>query len=331
MRNNAPILQFAEAAALIRGAQRIFLTTHVNPDGDAIGSTAALAHLAAGQGREVACYCADPVPARYRFLTGTGFFTGDLKFLDDADAVIVIDCSDPWRLGKEHKRILARKEVAVHLDHHSGVEPFGGIHLIDQGASASGVLVYELIKRLGWPMDVPAAECIYTAIDTDTGGFRYPNTDAGGLRITAELVELGLETNRVAQRLYESHRFERFRLLGLALDTLERELDGRLALITVTRDMLSRTGADVEDTDDIVDYARGIEGVEVGAFLREDDDGMVKLSLRSKGGVAVNELARRIGGGGHRCAAGARYRGSLAEARRWIIDAAREALGGGES
>jgi len=139
-----------------------------------------------------------------------------------------------------------------------------------------------------------------------------------------------LKTNRVARRIYESHRIERFRLLGLALETLERKLDGRLALIIVTRDMLSQTGADVMDTDDIVDYARGIAGVEVGVFLREDDDGQVKLSLRSKGGVAVNELARRIGGGGHRCAAGARYRGTLADARNWIIETVRTTLNGVE-
>jgi phosphoesterase RecJ-like protein len=324
------VLQFAEAVALIEGARRLLLATHVNPDGDAIGSTAALAHLAEIQGMEVACYCADPVPAPCRFLAGTELFSSDPEIVNQADVVLVVDCSDPWRLGSEHKRILARKEVTIHLDHHTGVVPFGGVNLVDPEAAASGVLVYELLGHLGWPVDVPAAEGIYAAIDTDTGSFRYPNTDARGLRITAELIELGLKTNRVARRIYESHRIERFRLLALALETLERELDGRLALIIVTRDMLSQTGADVEDTDDIVDYARGIAGVEVGAFLREDDDGQVKLSLRSKGGVAVNELARRIGGGGHRCAAGARYRGTLAEARNWIIETVRTTLNGVE-
>jgi phosphoesterase RecJ-like protein len=322
-------LQFDEAVALFEGARLILLVTHINPDGDAVGSTAALAHLAREHGKRVVCYCADPVPAAYRFLAGTELFGCEPRFVDTADVIGVIDCSDPQRLGPEHERILARREAVVLIDHHTDVEPFGGVNVVDPGAAASGVLVYELLGRLGWPVDVPAAEGLYVAIDTDTGSFRYPNTDARGLRVTAELVELGLQTNRVAQRVYESRRFERFRLLGLALETLERELDGRLALVSVTQEMLTKTGADVEDTDDIVDYARGIEGVEVGAFLREDADGTVKLSLRSKGGVAVNELARLIGGGGHPCAAGARFRGTLAEARSWVVETVRSALDGG--
>jgi phosphoesterase RecJ-like protein len=322
-------IDFEGAAALIGGARRLFLATHVNPDGDAVGSTAALAHLASGRGVEAICYCSDAVPAMYRFLVGAELFTRDPGALDAADAVVVIDCSDPWRLGPEHNRILARREKVVLIDHHTDVAPFGGINIVDPKAAASGVLIYELLGRLGWPVDVPAAEGIYTAIDTDTGSFRYPNTDARCLRIVAELIELGLRTDRVAHRIYESHRFERYRLLGLALKTLERELEGRLALVSVTLEMLSQTGADVEDTDDIVDYARGIDGVEVGAFLREDQGGLVKLSLRSKGGVAVNELARLIGGGGHPCAAGARFQGTLAEARRWVIETVRSALDGG--
>ncbi|HUT99046.1 MAG TPA: bifunctional oligoribonuclease/PAP phosphatase NrnA [bacterium] len=327
--SEGPTVDFDGAAVLIGGARRLFLVTHVNPDGDAVGSTAALAHLASGWGAEAVCYCPDAVPAAFRFLVGAELFTRDPGLLDAADVVVVIDCSDPWRLGPEHNRILARRERVVLIDHHTDVTPFGGVNVVDPTAAASGVLVYELLGRLGWPVDIPAAEGLYAAIDTDTGGFRYPNTDARCLRVVAELVELGLKTDRVAHRIYESHRFERYRLLGLALRTLERELEGRLALISVTLEMLSQTGAVVEDTEDIVDYARGIEGVEVGAFLREDPGGMVKLSLRSKGGVPVNELARLIGGGGHPCAAGARFEGTLAEARRWVIETVRSALDGG--
>jgi phosphoesterase RecJ-like protein len=319
-------VDYAAAAELIERHEALGFIAHLNPDADAVGSVAAPARLAGRRGKRVACYCQDPVPANQRFIAGSELFSTDVGVLDGCTLLVVIDCSEADRIGDRAAELLAGGRSVIQLDHHSGGRAFGTLNLIDPGAAASGVLVYELLRTLGWELDVPAAEALYAAIETDTGSFHYPNTTPRCLRVVAELLEIGLEPQKVAQALYESHRPERIRLLGRALQTLELRLDGRLALLTVSRAMLAETGAAVEDTDEIVDYARGLAGVEVGAFLREEPDGSVKLSLRSKGAVRVDELARGIGGGGHPCAAGASFAGDLQAAREWIIEAVGRAL-----
>lgn len=317
---------YATAARAITAAESLGLVSHLNPDPDTIGSAAALALAAQRAGKRVAAYCRDAVPANYRFIPGSGVFSTDPAVLAGVDVLVVVDCSEPGRIGPDGEAILSAAALVIDIDHHTDGVVFGEVRLVEPGAAASGVLIHELLNELGWSVDREIAEALYTAIETDTGSFHYPNTTPRCLRVTAELLERGCRPQKVAQALYESHRPERFRLLGLALNTLELALEGRLALIQVTRAMYDRSGASVEDTEDIVDYARGLAGVEVGAFLREEADGTVKLSLRSKGAVRVDELARRIGGGGHPCAAGAGFSGSLGEAREWVIANVAQAL-----
>jgi len=317
------LVLYKDAARLIQNAERIVFASHINPDGDTLGSVCALAHLAKQAGKAVQLFCRDAVPEEYSFLVGSAEYRAEVGELTAADLLVVLDCSEPWRLGEEAEQLLKVAPHGLNIDHHAGGTPLGEVNLIDTEAAAAGVLVHELLVELRWQIDLPAAEALYTAIDTDTGSFRYPNTDARCLRVVAELVEGGLRPNKVAERLYESNRAEKFRLLGKALSTLELLHGGRLALLIVTEEMYAETGANVEDTAAIVDYARGISGVEVGAFLRQDGADKVKLSLRSKDGVAVNDIARQIGGGGHRCAAGATFTGTIAEARDWIVEAMR--------
>jgi len=312
---------YKEAARLIQNAERILFASHINPDGDTLGSACALAHLAEQAGKTVQLFCQDSVPEQYSFLVGSAGYSSKVNELTPADLLVVLDCSEPWRLGEEAEQLLKVAPRALNIDHHAGGTPLGEVNLLDTTAAAAGVLVHELLAELGWQVDLPVAEALYTAIDTDTGSFRYPNTDARSLRVVADLIESGLRPNKVAERLYESNRPQKYRLLGKALDTLELLHDGGLALLIVTEAMYAETGASVEDTAVIVDYARGISGVEVGAFLRQDGAEKVKLSLRSKDGVAVNDLVKPIGGGGHRCAAGATFTGTLAEARDWVVEA----------
>lgn len=316
---------YAAAAALLNRAHKPGLVCHLNPDPDTLGSAAALGIAARRAGKTVVGYCQDPVPQTFTFIPGVEILSVDPAVLTGCDLLVVVDCSEASRIGDDARRILESAPVVLDIDHHTDGEPFGDVNLVEPGAAACGVLVYGLLGELGWPVDKAIAEALYTAIETDTGSFHYPNTTPRSLRVVAELLELGLEPQKIAQALYESHRLERFRLLGLALQTLELALDGRLALIQVTRRMYAETGADVEDTDNVVDYARALAGVEVGAFLREERDG-VKISLRSKGRVRVDELARGIGGGGHPCAAGAGFNGGLEEARGWVIASVAEAL-----
>ncbi len=320
------IALYQEAARLIQGAERIIFASHLNPDGDTLGSVCALAHLAQQAGKAIQLFCQDSVPEQYSFLFGSEGYLSKVAELGQGDLLVILDCSEPWRLGEQVEQLLKVAPRVLNIDHHAGGTPMGQVNLIDTSAAAAGVLVHELLTELGWKTDLPAAEALYTAIDTDTGSFRYPNTDARSLRVVADLIESGLRPNKVAERLYESNRPQKYRLLGKALDTLELLHGGRLALLTVTEAMYSQTGAGVEDTGDIVDYARGIAGVEVGAFLRQDGAERVKLSLRSKDGVAVNTLLKKIGGGGHRCAAGATFKGTLAEAREWIVEAVGKVL-----
>jgi phosphoesterase RecJ-like protein len=293
---------------------RAFLvTTHESPDGDAVGSSLALANYLTGLGKDVVVYMCDPVPELYRFLPMAEQVVSELPDRE-FEVCFVLDIGEFRRAGEA---IVTSKRIGmiVNLDHHRGCEEFGTLNLIDPQACATGALVYRLIRAAGHEVDYATALCIYTAVITDTGSFRYSNANSEAFAIAGSMVAAGVNAWFIAERLYESQPRARLELLAQALTTLTISPCGTFASLTVTLDMYAKSGATAELTDGFVNYPRSIQGVEVAIFFREISAGLYKVGFRSKGKVDVSALAAHFGGGGHHNAAGCTIQGDLVSVR----------------
>jgi phosphoesterase RecJ-like protein len=319
----------ARAVELIQRGRRFLLTCHVRPDGDALGSMLGLASILRALGKEVVMYNSDPVPSYLTFLPGADQVLRALPPDAAFDATFVTDTASrsllPAGLPPPD-----RSGPLVVIDHHAAHDGFGDVPVREVDAVATGEVVLRLMRDLGVArVPADAATPLYTAIVTDTGGFRYQGTSAETMRLGAELIEAGAEPWTVAYNVFEGWAPERLRLLGAVLETLRTECEGRVATLLVTREMLGRLGADDDMVEGLVNYARMLRGVEIAALVWEwhprDGAPQVKLSLRSRGRADVSRVAVALGGGGHRAAAGATLAGDVDRARaRVVAEAARE-------
>src|SRR5215212_2446101 len=320
----------ALAAVLVPG-QRVCLTTHVNPDGDGLGSEAGLAHLLRAQGIDAVITNPTPTPARFAFLfedlPGVDRTREGVRELRRADVIVVLDVSDLGRLGNLGETVRTRGVPVACVDHHvsEGVLPDGPRYL-DAGAAATGELVFELAAANGWKLTEMAARGLYVAILTDTGGFRFSNTRPRTLRVAAELLEAGVDPEQIYLEVYARAPEGRPRLFAEALQTLVVEPEYGLAWVTVPPGAIERHGVSSDDLDGVVEFPRSIEGVRMALLFREIAQGRVKVSLRSVGDVDVAAFAKTYGGGGHTKAAGLSLTGSLAEVQDTVLKAAREYL-----
>jgi phosphoesterase RecJ-like protein len=316
-----------EVAELLRGAHRVAIFSHVDPDGDAAGSALGLAHVLRDAGRDARVFLPGGAPELYGFLPGAdavGAEPGEVP--GDRDLLIVLDATSPSRLaGLEGA--LGDGPPVVNVDHHSDNTRFGAAHWVDPTACATALLVHEWAKSEGLEVSAEAATCLYAGIVTDTGRFTFSNTDARGLAAAAELAALGADPHRIAVRVYDRASAASMRLLGRMLATLDLRNGGTIASVHVTQDMLKETGARAEDSDGFSTYARSIDGVKVGLFFRETDEGTVKVSFRSNEGVRIDGVAARFQGGGHPSASGARIPGPLDAAKEAVVRAVQEHLG----
>jgi phosphoesterase RecJ-like protein len=308
----------------ITANKSFIITAHENPDGDAVGSTLALANFLLKLEKDVTIYYCDPLPDNYNFLPLADTV---LNFIPDRlyDICFVLDSGELYRAGEA---LGSAKNIGkiINIDHHPDNKKFGAINLLDSKASATGALIYRIIKSAGHAIDYATALCIYTAIITDTGSFRYSNADPEAFYITGEMVALGINPWFVSERLYESQPRKRLELLALALSTLRVAERGDIASITVTLDMLAKTGATSDLTDGFINYPRSIRGVEVAIFFREIDAGVYKVGFRSKGKIDVSSLAAAFGGGGHHNAAGCKIFGTTEETMKIILSYMDKAL-----
>lgn len=302
--------------ATIEAGQRFLVASHEGPDGDAIASTLSLTNALREQGKEVVAYNRDAIPEGFEFLPGADTLVNDLSGATAFDAIFVLDAGELRRAGS-HLRDLS--PVLVNIDHHPHSEQFGSIHYVDEEASATGVLIYRILQAGQWPVSKAVALCIYTAILSDTGSFRYSNANLEAFRVAGEMVELGVDPWEVAAGLYESQPEKRLRLLAPVLQTLSVSPCGRLASVSVTTEMMEQAGAGPEYTDGFVNYPRSIKGVEVGLFFRQVGPRSFKIGFRSKGAVDVGSLSRELGGGGHHNAAGAVMDGTMEEVRAAVF------------
>jgi phosphoesterase RecJ-like protein len=319
-------------AAALKPGQRVCLTTHVNPDGDGLGSEVGLIHLLRAQGIEAVITNPTPTPPRFGFLfqdlPGVDRTPEAVKELRRADLIVVLDISDLTRLGMLIEAVRDRGVPVACVDHHvsAGVLP-PGPRYVDPGAAATGELIFELAKANGWPVTRQVARALYVAILTDTGGFRFSNTRPNTLRVAADLLETGVDPEQIYLEVYARAPEGRPRLLAEALQTLVVEPEYGLAWVTVPPGSIERHGVSSDDLDGVVEFPRSIEGVRMALLFREIAQGRVKVSLRSIGDVDVAAFAKTYGGGGHTKAAGLSLTGSLAEVQATVLRAARAYLG----
>jgi len=322
-----------QLAALLVPGSRVCLTTHVNPDGDGLGSEVALAHLLQAQGLTVSICNPSPTPARFAFLfedlPGVDRSTKAVVELRRANLIIVLDISDISRLGGLAETVEQRGVPVACIDHHVGPGRLpDGPRLIDSTAAATGELIHRLAIELDWPITTPVARALYVALVTDTGSFRFSNTTPTTLRTAAHLIECGANPEEVYRDLYASGPVGRPRLLAEVLQTLVYEPEVGLTWLTVPVGALERHEVDADDLDGAVEHARAIGGVRMALLFREISAGRIKVSFRSVGSVDVAALARTFGGGGHTKAAGAAISGTMDAVQATVLAAAREWLGG---
>jgi len=295
---------FQRLLARLQG-RRVAVVGHARPDGDCIGSQVGLARLLAGTGLDVTCVNADAVPRRLEFLAkGMTFVRADDMLRDTCDyAAVFVDSADHARPGE---RLRARFPAPVgNIDHHLSNVGYAEVNIVDSGAAATSEILAGLAFDLGLPVDAQAAQGFYTGIVTDTGQFRYASTTRRTFLLAAELLACGAHPPEVGFELYERESTGKLALLQHYLASLRLECDGRVCIGTLANGIFAQTGTTVEDTEGLVDYARSIDGVDVGVLIEERTDGTVKASLRARDAAyRLDRIAAQFNGGGHACAAG---------------------------
>lgn len=301
----------AGVLALLKENQSFVLTAHVSPDGDSLGSLLALYEFLTKQGKQVTVVLDDIIPPVYRILPHWDVIrTVDEVGSINADLLIVLDASTADRIGRVGTIIHA---PTLNIDHHVSNRGFTDYRCLDADAAATGEIIYRLIEEANVPITKEMAINLYTAIATDCGFFRYANTKPTTMRIGAELLAQGVEPNVIAEAL-EQISMDTMRLTVRALQTMAFFAEGKIAVITVTKDMLAHD----ESTDELITYPRKIEGVDVAVMLKQRDDSSVKVSMRSRH-VDISRIAMQFGGGGHARAAGCSIEGSIEEAREKLL------------
>jgi phosphoesterase RecJ-like protein len=315
-----------ELLRCLRQSRQVLLASHANPDGDAIGSLIALGLSLQRLGKEAVLYNETPIPAVYRFLPLVDRVVRHIEDPSRFDTAVILDCGNLERIG-EAARWIAGVPVVVNIDHHVTNTGFGHVRLVDETACATAEILYRIVTELGVEMDAEIAAAIYTGILTDTGSFRFSNTNRAAFGICEKMVGLGVDPYRVAKQVYGTYSLGRIKLLNLALDSIELAPNGKLSMMVLTREMLRETGTRKEDVDGLINYARSIEEVRVAALIQENLNGgadrrrgrSYHVSLRSDGSVDVARFAAVYGGGGHASAAGYSVENPLSQIKAELI------------
>jgi phosphoesterase RecJ-like protein len=304
-----------QVVGLIESKRRFAITSHIRPDGDSLGSSLGLFWLLRALDKEVEVIMRDEVPHAYAKLPGAEMVRVTPRVDRPYDAVFVIECSDITRPGL----VDLEKQLVVNIDHHSTTALFGDINWIDSTASAVGEMIYNLCKALGVRVTREIAECVYTALITDTGSFHYSNTSERTFKVASELVRAGVKPAKVSQNVFANYPWSKIELMSGVLSTVRRDESGRVAWLVQTQEAQERANATDEDGDGFVNYPMSCGDVEACAFFKETAPGVYRVSLRSKCDVNVARIAERFGGGGHRNAAGCTFKGAWEEAEREVV------------
>ena len=309
----------------IRDSDTLCIVGHIRPDGDCIGSQLGLALALKNAGKKVTVWNEDPMPRKLAFLDPD-------RLLDTPkpgrqfDCVIATDCASFERLGKSGERIKDRK-VFVNIDHHASNTRYGDLNWIADEEPSTGELIYRILQAGHWPITPEIADCLFTAVSTDTGSFQYPSTRPSTYHVAAHLVERGANLEKVCNEVYQSFPLSRIRLLRHVYTRFKLTHDDLIAYFWLRKIDYARTGAGPDDSEGLIDHIRAIEPVVVACVFEEIKPDLTRVSLRSKSEkINVNEIAGRFGGGGHPAAAGARIPGRPMTTQRRVINAVKKAL-----
>ncbi len=289
---------------LIKKCSSAVVLGHENPDGDAIGSSLGLALMLEEKGYHVTISFPEPlrIPKRYLFLPGVVKCQA-LKEINDGELIFVMDCANPDRI-EVFQSILEKSKAVINIDHHPDNTRFGSVNLIDPDAGATAEIVYSIAPEIGLEVSRDSALCLYTGIVTDTGRFQFSNTRETTFKIASEMVHLGVEPNYVYENIYQSDSLEYVRLIGKVLSEAVFDREIGLVYAMITRRDFDEFGVNVEETEDLIDALRTLKGHRIAAVFREIEAGKIRVSLRSRNDVDIGSVARKLGGGGHRVAAG---------------------------
>jgi phosphoesterase RecJ-like protein len=318
---------------VILKAKKIMLTTHENPDGDGLGSECGIYYHLKEIGKDVKILNYSSLPSQYNFLNTDNIFEKfDLKvhekWIIDVDLLIVFDVGDFSRTRTIADYVLKNKIQILNIDHHPHSNDHKFDHnYIDLNAAATGCMVYDYLKtNRSKPINKKSLEGIYTAVMTDTGSFKYSNTTEKCHKIAIECLKNNIKTHQIYQKIYENSPKSRVKLMGEFLSNIQYDLDGKLAWFVITQEMLSRANADQSDVEGFSDLVRSIRGVEVSVMIFEQTDLICRINFRSKGSITINDIAKKLGGGGHPLAAGAKIKGNLKYVKDHVISITKKML-----
>jgi phosphoesterase RecJ-like protein len=310
--------------ALHRAAS-ICVIGHVRPDGDCVGSQLGLGMALKAAGKDVQIWNEDPMPRKLAFLDPKGLFQTP-KTGKAFDCVVATDCATLERLGTAGVCATDRK-LLINIDHHASNTLYGDLNWVVSDVPSTGELILQLLRRAQWEITPAMADCLFAAVSTDTGSFRYSSTRPATFRAAAELVESGADLGRIGHHVYDSHPMSRFRLLRHVYRQCRLTHDDRIAYFWLRRADYVRAGAEREESEGLIDHIRAIEPVVVACVFEDAGEGLVRISLRSKSdSVDVNAVAQQFGGGGHKAAAGAKIAGTPLGVQRRVLRALRRAL-----
>ncbi len=321
-----------EIIGMIELHTRFLISSHVHPDGDAVGASLALRRILQALGKDAVWTMDDDPGIQFvRFYPKDELQMYDPQLdLSGREVMVMVDAGEWRRLGQAGERMNAHSGKKICIDHHIPNGPFDGIRVVDTGAPSTTVLIYRLMKALEVPLTLDIAEPVYLGLIVDTQNFHLSNTTEEAHQIAAACLNAGVKPEEVHKPVFGTLRLSRLRLMSEAFKTLDVLFDGKVAVMQTTRVVFDETGADRADDDGFVDMLRSIEGACIGVYLREESKGTVKVSWRSEGENDIAVSARRFGGGGHAKAAGATISGSIEEARNKIIDDLKERIANNE-
>jgi len=323
MKTHPPVLD--KIIDAIGQASSICIVGHMRPDGDCIGSQLGLTLALRAAGKEVLCWNQDAIPQKYRFLDTDKSFEQP-KAGKTFDLVIAADCASAERLGTVAEFIQQRKQL-INIDHHESNTRYGDINWVSAREPSTGELIFRLLKLGQWPITKKIADCLFTAVSTDTGSFQYATTRPGTFHVGAELVTRGANLATICDEVYQSFPLSRARLLKHVYSKFKLTHNNRIAYFWLKKIDLSRTGAETNDTEGLIDHIRAIEPVIVACVFEEIEPELTRVSLRSKSkDINVSDIAGQFGGGGHPAAAGARIEGRPLSVQRRVIAAIRKAI-----
>lgn len=310
---------------ILQTEDEFLIVSHYNPDGDAIGSMAAMGWILSSLGKRFRLYNVSGLPARFSWLSLPGPVETELPG-DKPGWTIVLDCGDPNRVGQELARRLGKARV-INIDHHKGNPLFGQLNWVDTQISSTGEMVAQIAQHLGVPLSGDMGEAIYLALVSDTGWFSYGNTSSQTMELAADIIRQGLRPDVFTPKLNYNWSPNKIRLMGRAMAGARFYLQGKIGVVSASSEDFALTGATGDDTEGLVDMVRNVASVIVAVSFREEESRKIKFSLRSTGEVDVRQVAARFGGGGHINASGGVIHASIESAEHQMVKMIQDTLG----